>query len=391
MSRLGIVAIGRNEGERLRRCLESLVGLGHAVVYVDSGSTDGSVGLARSLGAEVVELDLSVPFTAARARNAGFERLERVAPGVEMVQFVDGDCEVAAGWLERAPTRCSRDGPTSPSSPAAAASAIATRRIYNRLADLEWDTPIGEAAACGGDAMFRAEAFRRAGGYDPSIIAGEEPELCLRIRREGWKVLRIDAEMTVHDMAMTRFAQWWRRAVRGGHAYAEGAARHGGGPERHFVREVRSILFWGAGLPAAAAALAWPTWGLSLLVPAGGLSGPLRPDVAILPAGPWLARAGRPALRRVLRAGQIPPGDRRGQVPRGPHRGPAEPAHRIPGGRGRRGRPARPAIDLKPRDRRSPRRGRSRRPPSCPDLWPTNPPPPPCSRGNERTTGTSPP
>jgi hypothetical protein len=118
--------------------------------------------------------------------------------------------------------------------------------------------------------MFRAEAFRLAGGYDPSIIAGEEPELCLRLRRGGWRVLRIDAEMTVHDMAMTRFAEWWRRAVRSGHAYAEGAARYGRGPERHFVREVRSILFWGAGLPAAVAATAWPTGGLSLAAPLAG-------------------------------------------------------------------------------------------------------------------------
>jgi GT2 family glycosyltransferase len=268
MSRLGIVAIGRNEGERLRRCLESVAGLGHAVVYVDSGSTDGSVERARALGAEVVELDLSVPFTAARARNAGFERLERVAPGVELVQFVDGDCEVAPGWLTRACTVLAERPDVA---------VVAGRRRerhrdetrYNRLADLEWDTPIGEADACGGDAMIRAEAFRRAGGYDPTIIAGEEPELCLRIRRAGWKVLRIDAEMTVHDMAMTRFAQWWRREVRNGHADAEAAARHGRGPERHSRRETRSVLFWGVGVPTATAILAWPTGGLSLALLAG--------------------------------------------------------------------------------------------------------------------------
>jgi GT2 family glycosyltransferase len=269
MIHLGIVAIGRNEGERLRHCLESVVGPGRAVVYVDSGSSDGSVGLARSLGAEVVELDLSVPFTAARARNAGFERLERVAPGVELVQFVDGDCEVAPGWLGHAAAVLGER---------LEVAVVAGRRrerhpdqtVYNRLADLEWDTPIGEAAACGGDALFRADAFRRAGGYDPSIIAGEEPELCLRIRRDGWKILRLDAEMTVHDMAMSRFAQWWRRSVRAGHAYAEGAARHGRGPERHYVRDVRSILSWGAGLPIAAALLAcWPIPGLGLALLAG--------------------------------------------------------------------------------------------------------------------------
>jgi GT2 family glycosyltransferase len=263
MSRLGIVAIGRNEGERLRRCLESVVGLGHAIVYVDSGSTDGSVALARAFGADVVELDLSVPFTAARARNAGFERLEQVDPGVELVQFVDGDCEVCPGWLERAVAVLDQRPDV-----AVVAGRVREhhrdRTIYNRLADLEMDTPIGEAGACGGIALIRAEAFRRAGGFDPSIIAAEDDELCLRIRRGGGKILRIDADMALHDIAMTRFGQWWRRAVRCGHAYAEGSARYGAAPERHFVRQTRSALFWGLLVPVLALGLAWWTRGLSL-------------------------------------------------------------------------------------------------------------------------------
>ena len=260
MSNLGIVTIGRNEGERLRRCLNSLVGRGLPVVYVDSNSTDDSVELAQSLGVDVVELDLSLPFTAARARNAGFARLQQLAPEVEFVQIVDGDCEVVSGWLDRA-RAVLEERPD-------VAVVFGRRRernrdqtIYNRLADLEWDVPIGEVKACGGDAMILMEAFRRVGGYNPSIIAAEDDELCLRIRREGWKVLRIDAEMTLHDMAMTRFAQWWRRAVRCGHAYAEGAARYGRTPERHFVRQLRSTIFWGLLLPLLAFGLAWPTRG----------------------------------------------------------------------------------------------------------------------------------
>jgi hypothetical protein len=111
---------------------------------------------------------------------------------------------------------------------------------------------------------MRVEAVRAAGGYDDSLIAGEEPDLCLRMRRLGWGVLRIDAEMTVHDAALTRFGQWWKRSVRAGHAYAEGAARHGRGPERHWVRETRSNWLWGVGVPVAALGTAPATAGLSL-------------------------------------------------------------------------------------------------------------------------------
>jgi GT2 family glycosyltransferase len=265
MSDLGVVVIGRNEGERLRCCLKSVVRYGLPVVYVDSRSTDNSVELARSMGVEVVELDLSLPFTAARARNAGFERLLQLDPDIKFVQFVDGDCEVVQGWLDRARVELN----TRPDIAIVYGRRHERHRnetVYNRLADLEWDMPIGEAKACGGDAMVLADAFRRVGGYNPSIIAAEDDELCLRIRREGWKVLRIDVDMTIHDMAMTRFGQWWKRAVRCGHAYAEGSARYGQAPERHFVRQLRSALFYGVSLPVLALTFAWPTRGVSLLI-----------------------------------------------------------------------------------------------------------------------------
>lgn len=237
------------------------------LVYVDSGSTDGSVELAEGLGADVVSLDLARPFTAARARNEGLARLLELAPDLKYVQFVDGDCELAEGWiagarceLNRRPDAavvCGRRRERSPNA-----------SVYNRLVDLEWDTPVGLARSCGGDAMMRIDALRAVGGYDPSLIAGEEPELCVRLRREGWTIHRLDAEMTLHDMAMTRFGQWWRRTARAGHAFAEGAALHGKPPERHFARETRSILIWGLIAPILALVLAWPTWGLSL----GGLA-----------------------------------------------------------------------------------------------------------------------
>ena len=209
MNQVGIVAIGRNEGERLRRCLDSVVGHGHTVVYVDSGSTDGSVDLARAKGVEVVQLDMSKPFTMARGRNAGFARLEEIEPGIQFIQFVDGDCEVVNGWLETALARL-KDRADVAIVSGRRRERFPDRSLYNRLADIEWDTPIGEARYCGGDALVRVDAFRQVGGYNVSLIAGEDPDLAVRIRQHGWVVLRIDAEMTLHDMAMTRFSQWWK-------------------------------------------------------------------------------------------------------------------------------------------------------------------------------------
>ena len=268
-SQFGVVAIGRNEGQRLRQCLKSLRAAA-LVVYVDFGSNDGSLELAKDCGAVVVELDMQLPFTAARARNAGFKALVAAVPHVEWVQFIDGDCELIKRWPELALSLLV-------SRPEVAA--VSGRRrerfpdhsIYNQLCDWEWNGPTGEVRACGGDVMIRASAFEAVGGFRNNLIAGEEPELCVRLRVAGWKIWRLDADMTIHDAAMTRFSQWWRRAVRGGYAFAQGASLHGKPPERHWVWESYRAWLWGILLPIACTGLGivfggW-TWALWLIYP----------------------------------------------------------------------------------------------------------------------------
>lgn len=265
----GAVVIGRNEGERLKRCLRALSSA-EIVIYVDSGSTDGTPDWARNHGADVVELDMARPFTAARARNAGFARLRERAPDLRYVQFIDGDCELLVSWPERAigfldqnssvAAVCGRTREREPD-----------RSIYNWLCEQEWDQPAGEMKAFGGIVMMRSDALTAVEGYREDLIAGEEPELGVRLRSAGWRLWRLDVEMTFHDAAMTRFGQWWQRAVRGGYAFAQGAHIHGGLPERHWVWESRRALLWGLCLPLGCLALGlllgpWG-WALFLIYP----------------------------------------------------------------------------------------------------------------------------
>jgi hypothetical protein len=261
---VGLVAIGRNEGERLVRCLRSIASLQlPAVVYVDSGSSDGSASVARAHGARVVELDPTRPFSAARARNEGFRRLREELPDVSLVQFVDGDCELQAGWIDTGCEILRRD--------ASVAAVVGRRRerepgasVYNRLADLEWDTPVGDAVSFGGDVLIRASVFEEVGGYRESLIAGEDPDFSLRIRSRGWRIVRLDAEMTLHDANLRRLSEFWRRQVRTGHAYAELLSLHGAAGDPRSLRAVRSAAFWGGLVPAAGLLGAWPTRGASL-------------------------------------------------------------------------------------------------------------------------------
>jgi GT2 family glycosyltransferase len=262
---LGLVVIGRNEGERLRRCLESLPRGGARAVYVDSGSTDGSPSLARSLGLDVVELDTATPFTAARARNAGVERLRQLVPDIKAVQFVDGDCELVPGWLERG-FRELIHRPEAGGVFGNVRELFPHRSIYNRLCDMEWKVPMGEVEASGGIVLLRVDALDRAGGFDASAIAAEDTELCARIRQAGWKIFHLDAEMVRHDAAMLKASQWWKRAVRAGYAYTHWSRPRRGAVVRLFTRDKRRVIALGFLLPAAALSLLFITRGLSLIL-----------------------------------------------------------------------------------------------------------------------------
>ena len=261
---VGVVTIGRNEGARLARCLDSIPREVQRVVYVDSGSEDGSVALARGRGVEVVELDLSIPFTAARARNTGWRRLLELAPDLSMIFFVDGDMEIVPGFLEAA-VDCMRASSDIAAVCGRRRERQPERSLYNTVCDMEWRTAgVGETRAFGGDVLLRVAALRAVGGYDESVIAAEDDELGVRLRRGGGRILRVDHASTLHDAAMTRFAQWWKRATRCGHAYAQVSDLHGDSDEQYFVREVRRVYVWGLALPAAAIGLALPSLGLSL-------------------------------------------------------------------------------------------------------------------------------
>lgn len=264
-SRIGVVVIGRNEGQRLVDCLASLGDLASRAVYVDSGSTDGSQAHAAACGLTVLDLDRDRPFTAARARNAGYARLLQQHPDLEHVQFIDGDCTLDPAWIAAA-TALLGDKPDVALVCGRRREKFPERSFYNAMCDSEWDGPVGEIIESGGDFLVRTSCFSDVGGFRDSLIAGEEPELCLRLREQGWQIWRLRQEMTLHDANITRFGQWWRRATRAGHAFAEVALLHHQSPKRIWQRNVRRALVWSALAPIAVLASFLSPWFLLLLL-----------------------------------------------------------------------------------------------------------------------------
>jgi GT2 family glycosyltransferase len=245
---VSVVVIGRNEGERLKRCLQSVALSKSAVcsleiIYVDSDSSDDSVKLATAQGATSLVLKGERP-SAARGRNLGW----RTARG-EFVLFLDGDTILDPGFLTAALYAIQND---------AVVAVWGHRReiapqqsVYVRVLDLDWVYAPGDSAFCGGDVLMRRAALEACGGFDDALIAGEEPELCSRLRAAGGVIRHIDAPMTLHDLAITSFGAYWQRARRAGHAYAEVAQRCRNQPGQLWTREVRSNRVRGVLLLAA--------------------------------------------------------------------------------------------------------------------------------------------
>jgi glycosyltransferase involved in cell wall biosynthesis len=265
MNRLGAVVIGRNEAKKLPRCLSSVLGFPTPIIFVDSGSDDGSADLARTMGVDVVELDRSTPFSVARARNTGFARALHLDPEVEFIQFIDADSEVIHSWFALA-RNALVENPDVAVVYGRVRERDPHRSPYARLYQAEFEVQFSEPDVCGGMAMMRVAAVRQVHGFNSAMVGFEDFELSFRLRRVGWRVLRLDADMAVHEAAMNRPAQWCQRQIRGGYARAQEVALHGRSPQRYGVRECISIWFWGLLLPVLAVTPAGPTHGVSLVL-----------------------------------------------------------------------------------------------------------------------------
>ena len=263
-ARVGVIVIGRNEGESLQRSLASLPDDDQiASLYVDSGSTDGSVQLARSMGVAVHEMDPVRPFSPARARGEGVDILLGLHPDMEFIQFVDGDCEVDENWVATAIEYFENNpqvgvicGHLSEKAP--------ERSVYNWLSSLQWKRPVGDIASSGGIFMIRSDVYRSVGGFNRLLITREEKDLCDRVHRSGYRIIRIAAAMAIHDSGLLSFRQWWQRAVWGGYGDALQISSRAGKLSREHIHRIRRYLTWPVLVPLITVvgliASIWSAW-----------------------------------------------------------------------------------------------------------------------------------
>lgn len=236
--KIDIVIIGLNSQNTLSSCIESVKKLNYdmkllRIIYVDGGSSDRSIEIAKKYGISYVELKMKHP-TPGKQRNAGWK-----FGNSEYVQFIDSDTELSKDWLQKAI-------PILENSKIGAVfgerkEKFPNKSIFNFIGDLEWNPPAGERDFFGGDVLIKREALESSGGYNDNLIAGEDPECAHRIRLKGYKIIKINELMTYHDLAMYRVKQYYKRAHRSGHAFAEVNSIH----SDVWSQELRRILFRG--------------------------------------------------------------------------------------------------------------------------------------------------
>jgi len=212
------VLIGVNCSKTLSRCIDSVFASDYPkeniyLYYVDGGSTDRSIDVAKGYeSVTVIALNPEYP-TPGLGRNHGWKK-----GSSKFVHFLDSDTILNPDWLKIAVKAMNEEQ---------IGAVMGLRKemhpehsIYNWIGNIEWNGPIGESSCFGGDVLVRRRVLEKMNGYDELLVGGEDPELSRRIIRAGWKIIRLDALMTQHDLAMKTARQYLARAFRSGYGFA---------------------------------------------------------------------------------------------------------------------------------------------------------------------------
>lgn len=208
---IAAVIIGRNKGQRLLNCLNSVRADLRQIIYVDLDSTDDSLANAAAAGVPSISLGGKLPCTSARARNMGAVYLSNLKSPPTYVQFIDADCELQPFWLGKARVFLDRHPDYAVVSACRQDSFHATS-VSSRWFNLLWQPQSGESKTCGNNAFVRLSAFQQLSGYRAEMHTGHQYDLCLRLRKAGWRIYRTDTGMVTRDTVISRISQWFYRS-----------------------------------------------------------------------------------------------------------------------------------------------------------------------------------
>jgi glycosyltransferase involved in cell wall biosynthesis len=202
MNELSVILISRNQEWNIARLVESVLREtaplpSTEIVLVDSASTDRTTEIAARYPITVLRLRPNQRLTAAAGRYVGYKRTTG-----NLVLFLDGDMELCQGWLEQAIAVMQSRSEVG---------VVCGRLIHRPVAPIKPadeppEFPNADVAGCddvraGGAAMYRRSVMEQVGTWNPYLYSDEEPEICLRIRYAGYRILRLARPIVFHYSA----------------------------------------------------------------------------------------------------------------------------------------------------------------------------------------------
>jgi len=139
----------------------------------------------------------------------------------DLVLFLDGDMELCQGWLRKA-LEVLRQQPDV----AVVTGLVVDRPLHTERSDTfvveQVDAPVRltDVKHGGGAALYRRAVLNEVGPFNPHFYSDEEPELCVRIRRRGYRVVELDCPAVCHytephEAISTLLARWKRKLYLG--------------------------------------------------------------------------------------------------------------------------------------------------------------------------------
>jgi Glycosyl transferase family group 2 len=245
----GVVVVASDNKASPEAAIRS-AGDGRAIVFVAVGGAPDATATAKGAGAVIAEGSERSFIPAGRARNAGYRQLKKIAPHLEYVQFVDADAALDPDWIATAEKFMARRPEVS----------IVTGAIKSLSGSRLSHAPTGSRdnaddegeiqCVYGGSALMRVESFEAAGGFRGDLLTAETVDLCIRLRRRGARIWRLDEAMAICRSAV-KPGGWWAQSRQRGFDNAYCASLHGGPPERLGMMDTVLAVLWGFLFPTA--------------------------------------------------------------------------------------------------------------------------------------------
>ncbi|MEZ4664407.1 MAG: glycosyltransferase [Caldilineaceae bacterium] len=195
---LSAIIITKNQEWNIERLIESIQ-RGAAmlekveIILVDSASTDATIERAQKYPIRIIQLQAEQRLTAAAGRHIGYKHSSG-----QLILFLDGDMELDPAWLPKALSVMENHPDI----------AVVSGLIIDLPKDAVSPGPNRTKAVhdqeffavkyTGGAAMHRRRVIENVGDFNPYLYSDEEPDLCIRIRQQGHRIVRLYHPMVNH-------------------------------------------------------------------------------------------------------------------------------------------------------------------------------------------------